>query len=48
MASPSHTSITAPECRAARALLDMTTAQLSGAAVIPRVVIEEFEAGGEL
>ena len=33
MASPSHTSITAAQCRAARALLDMTTAQLSGAAV---------------
>jgi hypothetical protein len=46
MASPSHTSITAAQCRAARALLDMTTAQLSGAAVIPRVVIEEFKAGG--
>ena len=46
MTSGSRTCITAAQCRAARALLDMTTAHLSGAAVIPRVVIEEFEAGG--
>ena len=39
------TRITPAQCRAARALLDIST-QLSGLAVIPRPVIDEFEAGG--
>ena len=38
--------ITPAQSRAARALLDISTAQLSGLVVIPRVVIEEFEGGG--
>jgi len=38
--------ITPAKCRAARALLDISTTQLSGLAVIPRPVIDEFEAGG--
>jgi len=40
------TRITPAQCRAARALLDISTTQLSGLAVIPRPVIDEFEAGG--
>ena len=38
--------ITPAQCRAARALVELSTTQLSGLAVIPRVVIEEFESGG--
>jgi len=33
--------ITAAQRRAARALLDISTSQLSGLAVIPRMVIDE-------
>jgi hypothetical protein len=36
------------QCRAARALIDMSRGQLSGSTVVPRVVIEEFEAGGTM
>jgi len=38
--------ITPAQCRAARALLHISTAQLAGLAVVPRVTIEEFEGGG--
>ena len=38
--------ITPAQSRAARALLDISTAQLFGLVVIPCVVIEEFEGGG--
>ena len=38
--------ITPAQSRAARALLDISNTQLSSLVVIPRVVIEEFEAGG--
>jgi hypothetical protein len=38
--------MTFAQCRAARALLDLSVAQLSELTVIPRVVIEEFEGGG--
>jgi len=37
--------MTPTQCRAARALVDISQAQLSGIAVVPRIVIEEFEAG---
>jgi transcriptional regulator with XRE-family HTH domain len=37
--------MTPAQCRAARALVGISHAQLSGVAVVPRVVIEEFEAG---
>ncbi|SDR64325.1 hypothetical protein SAMN05519103_09670 [Rhizobiales bacterium GAS113] len=36
--------ITAAQCRAARALIDMSEAELSGSAVVPRGVIQDFEA----
>ena len=39
------TAITPAQCRAARALLDISAAQLSGVAVVPRLVIEDFEGG---
>ena len=42
----SRPSITPAQCRAARALLDISVDQLHGSAVVPRVVIEAFEAGG--
>jgi hypothetical protein len=38
--------MTPAQCRAARALADISRAQLSGIAVVPCEVIEEFEAGG--
>ncbi len=37
------TAITPAQCRAARALIDISAAQLSGVAVVPRLVIEDFE-----
>ena len=37
--------MTPAQCRAARALLDISQTELSGAAVVPRVVLEDFEAG---
>ena len=37
--------MTPGQCRAARALLDMSEAQLTQAAVVPRRVVEDFEAG---
>ena len=38
--------MTPVQCRAARALADISRTQLSGIAVVPCEVIEEFEAGG--
>jgi hypothetical protein len=38
--------MTPAQCRAARALVELSTTRLSGLAVVPRVVIEEFEGGG--
>jgi hypothetical protein len=32
------------QCRAARALLDMSQTELSGAAIVPLVIVEDFEA----
>ena len=40
--------ITPAQCRAARGLLGIKRAQLSGLAVVPRVVIEDFEADGTM
>jgi transcriptional regulator with XRE-family HTH domain len=37
--------VTPGQCRAARALADISQAQLAGIAVVPRAIIEEFEAG---
>ena len=45
MTSPAAV-MTPAQCRAARGLVNMNLGQLSGLAVIPRVVIEEFEGGG--
>jgi hypothetical protein len=39
------TEVTPGQCRAARALADISQAQLAGIAVVPRAIIEEFEAG---
>ncbi len=36
--------MTSYQCRAARALLDMTQVELSGAAMVPLVIVEDFEA----
>ena len=38
--------MTPAQCRAARALADISRAELSGIAVVPCEVMEEFEAGG--
>jgi hypothetical protein len=38
--------MTPAQCRAARALLDISIDQLHGSSVVPRVIIEAFEAGG--
>jgi transcriptional regulator with XRE-family HTH domain len=40
--------ITPAQCRAARALLGLTRAQLSGLAGVPHVAIEDFEAEGTM
>jgi ribosome-binding protein aMBF1 (putative translation factor) len=37
--------MTPAQCRTARALADISQAQLSGIAVVPCIVIQEFEAG---
>ena len=37
--------MTPAQCRAARALAEISEAQLAGIAVVPRAVIEQFEAG---
>jgi hypothetical protein len=37
--------MTPGQCRPARALLDMSKGQLTRAAVVPRHVVEDFEAG---
>jgi len=37
--------MTPAQCRAARALIDMTPGQLTQAAMVPRRVVEDFEAG---
>jgi hypothetical protein len=37
--------MTPAQCRAARVLVDMTQADLSGAAIVPIVVLQDFEAG---
>ena len=37
--------MTRSQCRAARGLMGMSITQLSGAAMVPRVVIEDLEAG---
>lgn len=37
--------MTAAQCRAARGLLEMSTVKLSGVAMVPHVVLMEFEAG---
>ena len=38
--------MTPAQCRAARALLDISIDELHGSSVVPRVIIETFEAGG--
>ena len=38
--------MTPAQCRAARALLDISIDELHGSSVVPRVIIEAFEAGG--
>jgi hypothetical protein len=40
--------MTPAQCRVARALADISRAELSGIAVVPCEVIEEFEAGGTM
>jgi len=40
--------ITSAQCRAARGLLGLTRAQVSDLALVPRVVIEDFEAEGSM
>jgi predicted transcriptional regulator len=37
--------MTPAQCRAARALIDMTQAEFAGAAVVPVAIIADFEAG---
>jgi predicted transcriptional regulator len=37
--------MTPAQCRAARALLDMSHAELAGRAVVPAAIIADFEAG---
>ncbi|MBV8798702.1 MAG: transcriptional regulator [Alphaproteobacteria bacterium] len=46
MASIAAPPITPAQCRAARALLDLSVVRLAGLAVVPRVIVEEFEAAG--
>ena len=38
--------MTPAQCRAARALLDISIDERQGSSVVPRVIIEAFEAGG--
>jgi hypothetical protein len=38
--------VTPAQCRAARALIGMSNDELHGSSVVPRVIIEAFEAGG--
>jgi predicted transcriptional regulator len=37
--------MTPAQCRAARALIDMTQAELAGAAIVPPTLVADYEAG---